>query len=192
VQGKIKWFSEEKGYGYIVGDDQKDYYFSIREVQGADLPRNGDVVTFEGGEGKKGPRATAVTIIAKSASRAQPSSNPRSDDRVTCPHCKKKMVPRIITYGGSLEKSVCPFCGETYKKFSACFIATAVYGDYYAPEVIALRRFRDETLEQNVFGRTFVALYYRVSPPIATFLSHQRMLCALVRTALNLLARRNS
>jgi hypothetical protein len=54
------------------------------------------------------------------------------------------MVPRIITYRGSPQKSVCPFCGETYKTFG-CFIATAVCGDYYAPEVIAIRRFHDET-----------------------------------------------
>jgi hypothetical protein len=77
------------------------------------------------------------------------------------------MVPRIITYRGSPQKSVCPFCGETYKTFG-CFIATAVCGDYYAPEVIAIRRFHDETLEQSAIGRAFTKLYYhQYSPPIA-------------------------
>ncbi len=192
MQGKIKWFSEEKGYGYIVGDDEKDYYFNIREVQGADLPSNGDFVSFESSQGMKGPRATSVVINAKGQSKAQSNGNRRPDDRATCPHCGKKMVPRLITYQGSLQESLCPFCGGVYKKFSPCFIATAVYGNYYAPEVIALRRFRDETLEPSAPGRLFVALYYRFSPPVAAFLSRHRTLSAIVRLFLNVLARRNA
>jgi len=191
VQGKVKWFSEEKGYGYIVGDDEKDHYFNVREVQGADLPRNGDLVAFESSEGQRGPRATAVVITSRNSSESRSSGNQRADDRATCPHCGKKMVPRIITYRGSPQKSLCPFCGGTYKTFGWCFIATAVYGDYYAPEVIALRRFRDETLEPHAFGRSFIAFYYRFSPPVAAFLTHQPRLSAFVRLFLNVLARRH-
>lgn len=191
MQGKIKWFSSEKGYGYIVGEDGKDYYFNVREVKGAELPSNGDTVTFEPGQGKKGPRATAVAITSKAPATSHSNSNRHSDDRATCSHCGKKMIPRIITYRGSPEKSVCPFCGGTYKTFkSGCFIATAVYGDLYAPEVIALRRFRDETLEASATGRIFISLYYRYSPPIAAFLANHPMLAALVRLPLNVLARR--
>lgn len=191
MQGKIKWFSEEKGYGYIVGDDGKDYYFNIREVQGADLPGNGDLASFEASQGKKGPRATSVVLTAKGQSKAQSNGSRRPDDRATCPHCGKKMVPRLITYRGSLIESLCPFCGGVYKKFSPCFIATAVYGDYYAPEVIALRRFRDETLEPSALGRLFITLYYRFSPPVAAFLSRRPKLSAFVRLFLNVLASRN-
>lgn len=190
MQGKIKWFSAEKGYGYIVGDDGQDYYFNVPEVKGSELPSNGDAVRFEPGQGKKGPRAAAVVIASKAPSSGQSNSNRHSDDRATCPHCGKKMVPRIITYRGEPQKSICPFCGETYKKFG-CFIATAVYGDFYAPEVIALRRFRDETLEASAIGRTFISLYYRCSPPIAAFLVNRPFLSALVRLPLNVLARRN-
>lgn len=190
MQGKIKWFSSEKGYGYIVGNDGQDYYFNVREVKGAELPSNGDAVTFEPGQGKKGPRATAVAITSKAPSPSHSNSNRHSDDRATCPHCGKKMVPRIITYRGEPEKSVCPFCGETYKQFG-CFIATAVYGDFYSPEVIALRRFRDETLEVSAIGRALIFLYYCCSPPIAAFLANRPLLSALVRLPLNVLARRN-
>jgi len=186
VQGQVKWFSEEKGYGYIVADDGKEHYFNIRDIQGANLPRNGDVVSFESGQGKKGPKASSVSIVAKSQA---PSNSRGSDDRATCTHCGKKMVPRIITYRGEPSKSVCPFCGGTYKDFGWCFIATAVYGDYHAPEVIALRRFRDETLQPSLVGRMFIAVYYRVSPPIAKFLSSKPFLAAAVRKILNVLAR---
>lgn len=187
MEGKVKWFSSEKGYGYIVGEDTKDYYFNVSQVQGSDLPRNGDVVNYEPSQGKKGPRASAVRIKIRSTATSQSSG--RSDDRVECPSCRKRMVPRMVTYQGSPSKSLCPFCGTTYKDFSKCFIATAAYGDPYAPEVIALRRFRDESLNQSVGGRVFVRAYYRFSPPVASFLTKHPRISVLVRTCLNPLAR---
>lgn len=41
----------------------------------------------------------------------------RSDDRVECRHCGRRMVPRIITERGSLVESVCPFCGGVHMTF---------------------------------------------------------------------------
>jgi cold shock CspA family protein len=199
VQGKVKWFSAEKGYGYIVADDGKDHYFNVRDIQGADLPRNGDVVSFESGQGKKGPKASSVSIVARAQATAGTHS---TDERVTCSHCGKKMVPRVITGPPTIRgaygytpvpiKSICPFCAGTYKKFDhTCFIATAVYGVGYAPEVIALRRFRDETLQASAAGRLFVAAYYRISPPIARYVSRRPALAAAIRPLLDALARRN-
>jgi cold shock CspA family protein len=190
AQGKIKWFSQEKGYGYIVGDTDQDYYFNIRDLQGADLPRNGDLVTFVCSQGKKGPRAKSVVITQRAEPTSHSSSGARGDDRVMCPHCTKKMVPRLVTYQGNPRKSLCPYCGGIYKDFGACYIATAVYGDHYAPEVIALRRFRDETLARSAPGRWFIAIYYRLSPPVAAHLSRRHGLTTFVRSVLNPLARR--
>jgi hypothetical protein len=50
---------------------------------------------------------------------------------------------------------------------SGCFVATACYGSYDAPEVVVLRHYRDNTLLQTDLGRLFVKFYYRVSPYIA-------------------------
>jgi len=86
VEGKVKWFSVEKGYGFITGTDGSDRYFSVQDVVGAELPGNGDSVTFEHRRGKKGPRAAGITIVAKAA----PPANQRQDDRVTCEHCNRK------------------------------------------------------------------------------------------------------
>ncbi len=49
-----------------------------------------------------------------------------------------------------------------------CFIATSLYGSAAAPEVIALKRFRDTYLLTNPLGRYFVTVYYRFSPGVAS------------------------
>lgn len=65
-----------------------------------------------------------------------------------------------------------------------CFIATAAYGSYLAPEVEVLRQFRDEYLITNPIGQTFVEFYYRVSPPAAEYISRSEGLKSLTRCAL--------
>ena len=176
ARGKIKWFSEEKGFGFLVGEDGVDRFFNVQAVKGADLPRNGDIVSFIAQEGKKGPRAGLVKILKRGADES-------SRGRVKCASCGMAMVPRMITFRGSLDRSVCPFCGATYKNFG-CFIATAVYGAE-APQVVALRRFRDQRLIPHVLGRAFVAIYYRVSPPIARLLANLPKVAAAVRCGLD-------
>lgn len=66
-----------------------------------------------------------------------------------------------------------------------CYIATAVYGSYDAPEVMALRRFRDETLKKSVLGRLFIRVYYKFSPPIAERLKNAKRTNSFVRSILD-------
>jgi tetratricopeptide (TPR) repeat protein len=56
---------------------------------------------------------------------------------------------------------------EQQSNSSGCFVATACFGDYDAPEVLVLRQYRDNTLLHTYWGRFFVKFYYFVSPPIA-------------------------
>ncbi|HHW97768.1 MAG TPA: fibronectin type III domain-containing protein [Oligoflexales bacterium] len=65
-----------------------------------------------------------------------------------------------------------------------CFIATAAYGSYSAPDVWMLRRFRDEVLMTTSLGRAFVRTYYEVSPPIAKQIAGSEPAKAGVRLAL--------
>lgn len=62
-----------------------------------------------------------------------------------------------------------------------CFIATAVYSTPFAPEIGILRKFRDEVLLEDGLGREFVRLYYRISPPMANFISEHPIAKAIIR-----------
>jgi len=74
--------------------------------------------------------------------------------------------------------------GSSGSKGGGCFIATAAYGSYLHPKVALLRAFRDDYLLTNRPGRLFVALYYRVSPPIADLIARSELLRGVTRTLL--------
>jgi CspA family cold shock protein len=62
AQGTVKWFSEQKGFGFIVPDEGgKDLFIHRSNVDTADrILRDEQRVEFEVGEGSKGPEATQV------------------------------------------------------------------------------------------------------------------------------------
>lgn len=55
---------------------------------------------------------------------------------------------------------------EIRRNDGSCYIATAIYGSYDSPEVVILRRFRDNTLYKYSLGRLFIKVYYLLSPPM--------------------------
>ncbi len=67
---------------------------------------------------------------------------------------------------------------------SPCCLATAAYGSPMAEEIEILREFRDEYMLTNMLGQALVYLYYKVSPPIAEFITEYPSLKPIVRTAL--------
>jgi len=60
--GTVKWFNQQKGFGFITPDDGgKDLFVHKSNIgEGVSL-REGQKVNFEGGEGRKGPEATKVS-----------------------------------------------------------------------------------------------------------------------------------
>ncbi len=62
-----------------------------------------------------------------------------------------------------------------------CFVATVAYGDIDHPDLDLLRHFRDHVLIRSDIGRHFVALYYRIGPHLARFISGYPVLRRITR-----------
>jgi hypothetical protein len=69
--------------------------------------------------------------------------------------------------------------------YDGCFIATMVYGSYDAPEVLVLRRFRDEKLAPHLWGRMLIKLYYGVSPLIVKIFRNNQTVKRLLKGILD-------
>jgi CspA family cold shock protein len=65
AKGKVKWFNEKKGYGFIESDEHGDVFvhYSAIEEQGFKSLSEGDDVTFDVADGNKGLQAVKVRSI---------------------------------------------------------------------------------------------------------------------------------
>jgi CspA family cold shock protein len=64
-RGQVKWFSSEKGYGFITGEDEVDYFVHYSEIQGEGFKslNEGDEVEFDVETKPKGPCAINVRTV---------------------------------------------------------------------------------------------------------------------------------
>jgi CspA family cold shock protein len=65
AEGRIKWFNDSKGYGFIEQEDGPDVFVHFSEIQmdGFKSLKEGDKVAFELSEGPKGPQAIKVVRV---------------------------------------------------------------------------------------------------------------------------------
>ena len=64
-QGTVKWFNEEKGFGFIAVEGEKDVFVHCSSIQkdGFKTLKEGDKVEFEVEDGARGPQAANVVVL---------------------------------------------------------------------------------------------------------------------------------
>jgi hypothetical protein len=124
----------------------------------------------------------AVTAVDNTGS----ASSPGVDHESFYSHEASVALGSVLESGLSNEVSDFPEAIAPYPNLSnkGCFIATAAYGFYSAPQVQVLREFRDRYLMTNSSGRAFVRWYYQYGPAGAAFLNAHPWLKPSVRIAL--------
>ena len=62
--GKVKWFNQEKGFGFIEVEGAKDVFIHVNGIQtpGVESLNDGQEVEFDIEQGEKGPQATNLVI----------------------------------------------------------------------------------------------------------------------------------
>ena len=64
-KGRVKWFNDQKGFGFIEVEGNKDVFVHHSAItgQGFKSLKEGDEVEFQTAQGPKGPNATDVRIV---------------------------------------------------------------------------------------------------------------------------------
>ncbi|WP_199608878.1 cold-shock protein [Flocculibacter collagenilyticus] len=65
VSGTVKWFNDEKGFGFIEQENGPDVFVHFRAINGTGRKslKDGQSVSFEVTQGQKGPQAENVTPL---------------------------------------------------------------------------------------------------------------------------------
>ncbi|MSS75077.1 cold-shock protein [Candidatus Pacearchaeota archaeon] len=60
MNGTVKFFNDMKGFGFVSGEDGKDYFVHSTSLTSGVTLKEGDVVSFDVEQGEKGPKAVKV------------------------------------------------------------------------------------------------------------------------------------
>jgi len=63
LEGVVKFFNRKKRFGFITGNDGKDYFFHLSGIEKGNFIKDGDEVSFEITEGERGPKAEHVKLL---------------------------------------------------------------------------------------------------------------------------------
>lgn len=81
MEGTVKFFNRKKGFGFVSGDDGKDYFVHFTGLAQGTFLRDNDRVSFDPAEGDRGLKAENVTLLEKASDRGDlPAKNNKGEE----------------------------------------------------------------------------------------------------------------
>ena len=112
--GKVRFYDEEKGFGFISSDDGQDVFLHATSLPQGATVKQGTRVEFGLADGKRGPQALSVRVLQAPVSLAKKSRTPADDMAVIV----EDLVKLLDTIGGDLRHGRYP-SGAHAKKIAA-------------------------------------------------------------------------
>jgi cold shock protein len=73
MNGTVKFFNEQKQFGFIAGEDGTEYFVHVSGLTEGTRIREGDSITFDVEQGDRGPKAVNVSLAGQEASSEEQS-----------------------------------------------------------------------------------------------------------------------
>ncbi|WP_137843710.1 cold shock domain-containing protein [Microbacterium sp. 2FI] len=103
--GKVRFYDEEKGFGFITADDGQDVFLHATALPaGAPAPKPGVRLEFGVADGKRGLQALSVRVLDAPVSLAKRSRKPADDMAIIL----EDLVKLLDTIGGDLRRGRYP------------------------------------------------------------------------------------
>ena len=75
MEGTVKWFNTRKGYGFIKGEDDQEYFVHHSALAQGTFIRDNDKVSFDPADGEKGKQAQNVKLLQKGSEMSKDDSS---------------------------------------------------------------------------------------------------------------------
>jgi cold shock protein len=110
--GKVRFYDEEKGFGFITTDDGQDVFLHATALpQGMAAPKAGTRVEFGVADGKRGLQALSVRVLEAPVSLAKRARKPADDMAVII----EDLVKLLDGIGGDLRRGRYPSAAQSKK-----------------------------------------------------------------------------
>ncbi len=83
MEGQVKWFNETKGFGFIKGDDDVEYFVHNSALSEGVMIQENDRVSFEPAETERGKQAQKVALLQKDSESETKEDVEETEEKAT-------------------------------------------------------------------------------------------------------------